>query len=850
MKRITKKEKAVRILSLIAGLMVMGVVFAVITAGFLFWHFSRGLPNIITVADYRPLAVTKVMGTKAGQPTEMGEFYKERRYLIPYNRISQNAVRAFISAEDDKFFEHSGFNLTSIIRAGIANFKAGHVVQGGSTITQQVAKSLLLSPEKSIDRKIKEVILASRIEKNLTKEQILYLYLNQIYLGHGAYGVEAASRTYYRKDAASLSLAEAALLAGLPQAPSKYSPILNPKRAKERQLYVLRRMFENKFITEAESKEAAQQRLKIYHAEELNNQFAPYWIEHVRRYLVEQYGEKAVYEDGLTVVLPASVEAALAATKSVQEGLRAVDKRVGFRGVISHLNGELEIEKFLKTSRLKLIEDKVQYQLLLADGRMDLIEAMHFAGIKSDLELIQPGKLYQAVVTGFEAGQKTAKLMIGALPARLTVDHLKWAKPPQGLASGLFKTGDVIWVSPTLESFAFTGPHIGKELDVQLEQEPQIQGSLLSLDVHTGYVTAMVGGYDYEQSEFNRVTQASRQLGSVFKPIIYASALEKGFTPTTIIQDSPIVFRDSQAGTSWKPNNFEEKFYGDTTFRQALIKSRNIPTIKIVQAVQIPYLIQYAKRLGLTAQFNSDLSISLGSGSTTLLDLTRVYALFPRLGSKVSPIFIKKIVDRDGKVLEDHPPQLVVVSTPPAPPAPVPVIAGSPPVPALEIVQDPNQLMDPKIAYVMTHLMTEVVSYGTGSRAQGLGKPAAGKTGTTNDYIDGWFVGFTPHILTSVWVGFDSQKTIGPGETGAKVALPIWLDYMKAVVQSEGDAEFPVPPGIVFAPIDPTSGRLVPASNASAIQEAFVEGTQPSNNNDPRYFGESNQSEFFKEDRD
>jgi penicillin-binding protein 1A len=323
--------KTVFLLGVGSTLVVMMIAAAV------FWHFSRGLPRIITVADYRPLGVTRILGSNGKESVELGEFFKERRYLIPYERIPDHLIRAFISAEDDRFFEHPGINILSIIRAGIANFKAGHVVQGGSTITQQVAKSLLLTPERSFDRKIKEVILASRIEQNLTKQQILYLYLNQIYLGHGAYGAQAASRTYFRKDISEISIAEAALLAGMPQAPGKYSPLLNPKKAKERQLYVLRRMMENRYISPAQMTEAAGQPLRIFHDEDLNGKFAPYYVEHIRKYLVEKYGEKAVYEDGLTVSVPTTPELSLVAKKSLKDGLLAVDKRIGYRGPIQHL---------------------------------------------------------------------------------------------------------------------------------------------------------------------------------------------------------------------------------------------------------------------------------------------------------------------------------------------------------------------------------------------------------------------------------------------------------------------------------------------------------------------------------
>ncbi|MFZ9595006.1 MAG: penicillin-binding protein 1A [Bdellovibrionia bacterium] len=875
-------------------LVVCGSFFSILGAGLVYWSFARDLPRIITVEDYRPLGVTRIFGLKAVAqlpapgspfsspeptpspapsltPIEIGEFYKERRYLIPYEKFPDHVVKAFISAEDDRFFEHGGINLISMLRASLANFRAGRVVQGGSTITQQVAKSLLLTPERSLSRKIKEVILASRIEKNLTKQQILYLYLNQIYLGHGAYGAQAASRTYFQKDIGQISIAEAALMAGMPQAPGKYSPLLNPKRAKERQLYVLRRMYENRFISEKQWAQATQEPLKVFQDDDLNNKYAPYYVEHLRRYLVEKYGEKAVYEDGITVYTPLQVDLAQAATRSLRDGLLQVDKRIGYRGIERHLAQPQEIEKFLSDQRRKLIEKKLGYQMLLADGRLDPIEAMKFGGIQSEAALLEPNELYPAVVTGFDPKRKTARVMVGAAKGELSFDRMKWARNwkderspiiprfDSGLPSQVFHVGDVIWVSwVNSRPLGGVSKKEEPELSFALEQKPQIQGAVYSMDVSTGEVLAMVGGFDFMQSEFNRATQAQRQPGSAFKPIIYASALEKGFTPASIIVDSPIIFRDTEGTGAWKPNNYDEKFYGDTTFRQALIKSRNIPTVKIVQAVQVPYLIQYAKRLGINGQFNPDLSIALGSSAISLKDLTQVYALFPRLGRKVESIFVNQIQDRDGKVLEENKP------------APLPAadevfariqqalarenaslspVSSTPKIfPTYPLESDPDQVLDPRVAYVMTHLMKEVVSYGTGQEAKNLGRVSAGKTGTTNESLDTWFMGFTPHVVTGVWVGFDHAKPIGSSETGARVALPIWLNYMKAAVKSRTDVDFPVPPGVVFTSIDATTGKPVSQATPSSISEAFVSGSEPTQRTSQDSEAVESASDFFKED--
>ncbi len=848
-------------------ILATGSVLACAAVAILFWHFSKSLPKLITVADYRPPIVTKVLAApespKATQEELLiGEFYVDKiRYVVPFDKIPEVLVRAFISAEDDQFFQHTGVNFVSMLRASIANFKAGRFAQGGSTITQQVAKSLVLTSEKSIIRKIKEVFIAERMEKHLTKQQILYLYLNQIYLGHSAYGVQAASRIYFRKDVSELTLAEAAILAGLPQAPGKYSPVHNPKKAKERQLYVLRRMFENNFITQAQLTEAAAYPVKIYHNEDVNAKFASYYVEHIRRHLLEKYGEKAVYEDGLTVFVPLKKTLAQAASKSVRDGLAAVDKRDGYRGPIKHLKTNEEIEESLRQQRLEIIQKKLPYQLLLPDGRLDSIEAFQKSGIKGEPNLLIPGDNYEAVVSTIDDKRKMVTVLLGVIKAELPLDKMKWARPARdeknptasrsepSVPSKVLSRGDVILVKVISAS--------EKGVQVALEQIPLVQAALFSMDVATGAVLAMEGGYDYAGSEFNRAIQAQRQPGSSYKPIIYTAALEKGYTPATIIVDAPLVYDDAESG-KWKPANFESKFYGDTTFRQALIKSRNVPTIKIVQDVQIPYLIEYSKHLGLTSEYPKDLSISLGSLSVSLMDLTKVYALYPRLGRRIEPVFILKVIDRDGKVLEEHklqPPQEALEKSlafaekstrdgkEPTPTS-SPNTSGMP-----TTSSESEQLLDPRVAFVMTHLMKEVVAYGTGHDAKILGRATAGKTGTTNDYIDAWFMGFTPHVVTGAWVGFDSHKPIGPLETGARAALPIWLSFMKEAVKGYPETDFIVPAGVVFENIDPATGKLAPSNWSGAIKEAFIEGTQPTTHAEP---GSNNapapSNEIFKED--
>lgn len=845
-------------------LAIAGSGLAMLAGGGVFWYFSRNLPNIITVEDYRPSIVTQVIVTDGTQPpTVIGEFFKERRYVIPYDKIPEKLIQAFISAEDDQFFNHQGVNLASIIRAAIANFRAGHVVQGGSTITQQVAKSLLLTSERSFVRKAKELILASQMERNLTKQQILYLYLNQIYLGHGAYGVQAAARVYYDKDVSELSIAEGAMIAGMPQAPGKFSPHLNPKKAKERQAYVLRRMFENKYITQAELTTALAENLKVHDNVDVNNKTSPYYVENLRRYLMERYGENALYQGGLSVTINGNATLMKRAGEVLKEGLRTIDKRSGYRGPMKKLKTTEEIEKEIADRRIWLVMRELGYDVLLADGTISTLEAVKYAGLNSESDLFQVGKIYTGVVTSFDDKKKSAGVMSGVVKIEIPLAELMWAKRGITSPTQVLSKGDLIQFRVVKKE--------GDQITGSLEQDPEIQGALFSMDVRTGQVLAMEGGFDFTKSEFNRATQAQRQVGSSYKPIIFSAALEKGFTPASIIVDSPIVYNDEETG-KWKPANFEEKFYGDTTFRQALIKSRNIPTIKIVQAVQIPNLIEFSKRIGMTATLAPDLSIALGSTAISLAELTKVYAVYPRLGRKVEPMYFSLIKDRDGKVIEEFQPKPVPsveevlkqaqLNLPPPSPEPItpegettensaetptekPLVLPRYPLPS-----DPDQVLDPRVAFVASHLMKEVVSFGTGQEAKQLGRPAAGKTGTTNDYLDAWFMGFTPFVVTGVWVGFDSQKPIGTNETGAKAALPIWLDYMKEAVKGQPEMDFPVPPGVVFASIHPQTGKLVPPNASFAIKEAFVEGTEPKDQANQSGTAQPTRStsDFLKED--
>jgi penicillin-binding protein 1A len=791
------------------------------SAYYLFKQISKETPEITKVSDYKPLGVTQIISTENGQSKVMAEFFKEKRYLTPYDQIPKKLVQAFLSAEDSTFFEHQGVNFLAIARAAIANFLAGQVVQGGSTITQQIAKSLYLSPDRNIIRKVRELFVSFQLEKTLSKEEILYLYLNQIYLGSGAYGVQAAAKTYFHKDVKTLSVAEMALIAGLPTAPGKFSPLLNPKKAKERQLYVLKRMKENHFITDIEQKKAAMEKVRIYVNDGTEQKLAPHFVEHLRRYLSQKYGEKALYEEGMTIVVPAALKYYEYASSAVESGLEEIDQQKGYRGPIKNIP-PVERDQFKADQKKEITKELFPYRYLVEDGSLDLESAIQEFDPSYEKSILR--KKFKAVVTQVIPERKIAYAHIGLAQVYIPFEQVEWAHPVDASSkkpkqiTEVLKEGDVVWVK-----ILSSGSEGWK---ARLIQIPEVEGALYSVDIETGQILAMVGGYNFDKSQFNRAVQAKRQVGSTFKPIIYSAGLEKGLTPASIIVDSPVVFEDAETGT-WRPENYEEKFYGDTTFRQALINSRNIPTIKIVQDLKVSNVIEAAKRFGLEGPFNQDLSISLGSANASLQDMVHTFTAFPLQGKSFQPVLFEKIIDRDGRVLEtnaDRSSQDTEKNDQNEKTNPEEKTAKKesnfPFVPT-----EPGMRMDPRVAYVMTHLMKEVVQFGTAARANIIGKPIAGKTGTTQDFRDGWFIGFSPRVVTGVWVGYDDQHSMGHGETGASTALPIWTRYMQNVLRDYPSTDFPIPDGVTFVSIDSKTGKR--SEGARSIKEAFIAGTEP-----------------------
>ncbi|MEY4617543.1 MAG: hypothetical protein RJB66_2503 [Pseudomonadota bacterium] len=879
-------KKALIIFSILLVIAITSVVALVVSVG-------NGLPDVVTLKDYKPLLVSNVYA-KDGR--KVGEFFRERRVLVPFERIPKVVVQAFMAAEDSEFYEHKGINLQAIMRALVVNIRAGHTVQGGSTITQQVAKTLLLSSERTITRKIKDVLLALKMEKNLSKEDIMYLYLNQIFLGQSSYGIGVAAETYFRKPVEQLTVGEAALLAGLPQAPSRYSPVVNPKRAKERQRYVLRQMAEKGFITEAVAEEAANTPIKVF-IKVKYDEMAPFYLETIRQMLVKKLSEEVVLDQGIRIYTGLDFDKQIEAQKSVEAGLRELDKRQGYRGAIKTLAVN-EQEKFLEDEKKKLKSQISSARLIDAKGEMMIVpeseEAARKAKASNLPEWLQKDTVVHGIVSRVDDVAGLVYVKVPGAKGIIDLESMRWARKPNPEVSPesqpvtkpsqALKAGDVIEVKVVDAQFKsdrlakltsskaknpIQPPKLDGELLLALEQEPIVEGALLSLDLESDEVVAMVGGKNFEKSEFNRTIQAARQTGSSFKSIVYAAALDKGYTPATPILDAPLVFEgqydaedregqdstDAKGGESkqtrtWKPTNHSKTFEGDILFRSALVKSLNLPTVRIMEDLGVSWALDYSQRLGIFSPLNKDFTLALGSSSVTLYEMTKAFGHFGRLGKRMRPMMVQKVLNREGRVLvekislderftdvqkpiEDNFEKrrleylelLEKYNASNDDPELKAKLKKYPPI----FFQDPDQLIDPTTAYLITTLLRATIEDGggTGGRARALGREVAGKTGTTNGYFDGWFIGYTPQISTGVWVGFDQEKTLGVGEVGGRVALPIWLRYMTAAHRRLPDKNFGVPPGIVFASIDSVSGKLPNASTKNVIRQAFREGTEP-----------------------
>ena len=754
----------------------------------------QDLPSINKLSDYNPPLATTVL---ARDGSVMGLLYNEKRFLITLNDMSKSLPLAFLAAEDAGFYEHDGINPVAIMRAFISNFQTGRTQQGGSTITQQVIKRLVLTPERSYERKIKEAILAFRLERSLTKDEILTIYLNQTFFGANAYGVEAAARTFFGKHANELTIAESAVIAGLPKSPSNYNPYRNPDAARTRQLYVLRRLKELGWVTEAEHDEAVNQPLDYQAMPETMGWEAAWYLEEVRRRLIDMlsetnakrlgielplYGEQAVYQLGLTVQTAMEPRAQFAADFALRKGLEAAGRRHGWQGPLEKIPAD-RLAETLRTATFTPIQ-------LNNDGWA------------------------KAIVTGVT--EKAAEVRLGEYTGQIPVKNMSWARTPNPKVAAVnapavkdarkvLEVGDVIWVSAetltdpkTKKVVPYDAASVvaGTPIILKLEQYPIVQGALVSLEPATGDVVAMVGGYSFAASQFIRATQAQRQPGSSFKPVVYSAALDQGYTPASIVQDAPVVLIDQYTNDMWRPGNFEKNFQGPMLLRTALALSRNLVTVRVAQDIGMRAVAERAKTLGLEPDFPEVLAVSLGAVGVSPLNLTEAYGAFANGGLYNKGRFVTQIKDYGGKT----------------------VYAPQP---------ENREVISPQNAYLMTALLKDVVNAGTGGKAKVLGRPVGGKTGTTNEESDAWFMGITPYLATGVFVGYDQVKPMGRLETGGNAALPIFVDYARSALEAYPADDFTAPPGITFVTVDKATGQKASGESSATVTLPFYTGTEP-----------------------
>lgn len=737
-------------------------------------HFSVGLPDYKQLADYRPLVTSRLY---ANDGSLMAEYANEKRSFVSIESIPPLVINAFLAAEDKNFYAHGGIDFMGLARAMIINVKnigSGRRPMGASTITQQVAKNFLLSSEQSIARKIKEALLARKIEQTYTKDHILELYLNEIYLGQGAYGVASAALNYFDKDLKDLTVAEAAYLAALPKAPNNYHPIRKKEHALARRNWVISRMLDDGYISLEEADAATKEDLIVVEKQKNALRVNGYYAEEVRRFVVDKYGEDAMYNGGLFIRTSLDPKLQEAAVSALQEGLLNYDKRHGWRGAIE---------------------------------KVDLSTDWKSAFEKKEIPAYVPEDWQYAVVTKVKEKEadiylnngKTGKILLTTLKwARKALENARVSLTPVQKVGDVLSVGDVVYVSPKDE----------KEGTYLLQQEPKAEGSLIALDPHTGRVLAMVGGFSFYRNQFNRGIQAKRQPGSSFKPFVYLAALDSGYTPSTLILDAPIVMRLPD-GSVWKPKNYSKKFYGPTTLRIGLEKSRNLMTIRLAQSIGMRKVSAYARKFGIADDLQEVLSSALGAHETTLMKLTTAYGAFVNGGKKITPNLIDRIQDRDGNTIYKHDMR------------PCPNCAGESATSESkpEVIDDREQIQDPVTAYQMVNILTGVVERGTGRVAKAVRRTLGAKSGTSNDSFDAWFIGFSPDLVAGVWIGFDNPQTLGANDTGGVVAGPIFRDFMSAALKDKPDVPFRVPQGVRLVRVNPTTG--VPQSTGNTIQEAF-----------------------------
>jgi penicillin-binding protein 1A len=726
------------------------------------WSFSNNLPDYKFLKSYKPSVSSKVF---SGNGDLVADFSQEKRIFVPYNSIPQNVINSFLSAEDKNFFSHPGVDAKGVLRAiinNISNIISSKRLEGASTITQQVAKNFLLTNEVSINRKIKEAILAFRIERALTKERILELYLNQIYLGSGAYGVAAASLEYFDKSIKELNYAESALLAALPKAPSRYNPYRDKDLAKFRRDLIVQNLYDNNFIDKNEYEQIIKEEIKLKKSEKIYLEDAQYYIEDVRKDIIEKLSYDKVYKEGLNINTPINLNLQRIATESLRDGLIDYDKRRGWRGALKNIKySENWFDKFK------------EYQLEKTLG-------WEVAIVKK--------------ISKFSATIETENKENGSIK----FDDISWTKKE---FKDLFEIGDVIYVKNINDNI------------FSLKQLPRVNGGIVVMDPYTGRVLALSGGFSFKKSEFNRATQALRQPGSAFKPFIYALALENDYTPTSLILDAPLVLEQGEDLKMWKPENYGKKFYGPSTLRVGLEKSRNLMTVRIAQNLGIEKVVNFSKNLGIYDNPEKLLSISLGSAETTLIKLTTAYSSFVNGGKLVTPVIIDRIQDSEGKtIFSDEMRKCTNCEQ-------ISFSSNSYP----KIKDNYKQVFSPQTAYQMTSILEGVVQRGTGKQLKDLNLNLAGKTGTTNENTDTWFIGFTSNLVVGVYVGEDDPKPLGKFETGARTALPIFKEFVSEAIKKSEARPFKAAEGTIMMVVDSDTGQKAKFSSKNTIVEVYKE---------------------------
>jgi penicillin-binding protein 1A len=753
-----------------------------VAAGVLLQTFNADLPDYDKLAQYEPPVMTRV---HAADGQLMAEHARERRLYLPIQAVPDLIKAAFLSAEDKNFYEHDGIDIAGIMRAAVVNLRnrgSGKRPVGASTITQQVAKNFLLTGEVSYERKIKEALLALRIEQAYSKDKIFELYLNEIYLGLGSYGVAAAALNYFDKPVNQLTIGEAAYLAALPKAPENYNPFRHEDRAVERRNWVIDRMVENGYIRAADGEAAKQSPLKVTVRTRSNYLFASdFFAEEVRRNLIDMYGSDKLYEGGLSVRTTLDPKLQVLARKALQDGLIKFDQARGYRGAVTTI--DISGDWGPPLGEVPGLSDVPEWRLAVV---------LETAGDSATVGL-QPPTL--------QDGTLSSERDKGTIP----LAEMKWARSGLSNVGSVLKPGDVVYVEAIAD----------KPGTFKLHQVPEIEGAIIAMDPHTGRVLAMQGGFSFAESEFNRATQAWRQPGSAFKPFVYSAALDNGYTPSSVVMDAPI---EIHAGNDvWTPQNYGGKFYGPATLRTGIEKSRNVMTVRLAQDMGMPLVAEYAKRFGIYDNLAPYLPMAIGAGETTVMRLVTAYATIADGGQKINATLIDRIQDRFGRTIYQHDQRKCEGCDADA------WTGQAEPT----LVDDREQVLDPMTAYQITSMMEGVVKRGTATVVQKVGKPIAGKTGTTNDEKDAWFVGFSPDLVAGVFIGYDHPRPMGRGQTGGVLAAPIFTEFMKAALQDQPPKEFQVPPGISLIPIDRRTGLRAQAGDPDVILEAFKPGTEP-----------------------